>query len=132
MSVTRSTFASGSITSTGPNPLMVSQVQSLLTRFELWADRVEFIPESPGSPAYDVVDHHLRLNSDGSGSCVVQFAKRLYGNPSDADLIDARIFQTKMFALSFNNLAELDRVLKTVTKLFSGGTTDGGFEFEAE
>lgn len=131
MSVTRSAFSSGLITSSGPNPLMVSHVQSLLTRFELWADRVEFIPAA-GEPTYDVVDHHLLLNSDGSGSCVVQFAKRLYGNPSDADLIDARIFQTKTLALSFHNLVELDRVLKTVTKLFSGGTTDGGFEFEAE
>ena len=123
------TFTSGSITST--NTLQMGQVQALLTRFEVWTERIEFVSKA-GEPTYEIVDDHLRLHADGSGSCVLTFAKRLFGPASDADLIDARIFHTKTFCLSFSNLVELDRILKTVTKLFSGGATDGGFEFDED
>lgn len=125
------TFTSGSITSTGPNPLQVSQVQAMLTRFEVWTERLAFIP-APGKPAYDLVDSFLRLSTDGSGACVLEFALRLPPGTPDDEAVAARIFRTKTFALSFNNLVQLDRVLKTVNTLFEGGKTNGEFEFEED
>lgn len=110
--------------------------------FRAWETYVEF-RERPacqsGNPSeFNLIDAMLCLNSDGSGSVMVEFAKvhapEIQSAIARGEALAAAIFGgswSPNFRIAFNDVEALNRLLKSVRIIFSdGGTNDR--EFAAE